>query len=89
MGVRKIFIVLITIVVCVILGAFILNTVMPSTVKSISSATEDMIAKATGISLDLNGDGQSGSTTSGMDYSNQAVTDASGANNSTGVTGYN
>lgn len=60
MGVRKIFTVLVTIVVCVIIGAFAINTLMPNTVKTVINATEDMIFNATGMAFDFNGDGDVG-----------------------------
>ena len=62
MGVRKIFIVLVTIVACVILGAFVLNTLMPNVVVTVIDATEDMIYKATGLSFDFNSNEEGGST---------------------------
>lgn len=61
MNVKKIFIILITIVACVILGAFVLNTLMPNTVTTMINSTEDMIFKATSMKFDLNGDGTAGS----------------------------
>lgn len=60
MGVKKIFITLVTIVACVILGAFVLNVVMPSTTKSLTAAAEQMIYNATGMGIDINGDGTTG-----------------------------
>ena len=70
MGVRKIFTILVTIVICVILGAFAINTLMPNAVKSVVNATEDMIFNATGLSFDLNGDSEAGNATNrgGTDY---------------------
>ena len=60
MGVRKIFTVLVTIVVCVIIGAFVINTLMPNAVKSLINATEDMIYNATGMSFNFNNDDHAG-----------------------------
>lgn len=60
MGVKKIFIVLITIVGCVLIGALILNTLLPNVTKTLINSTEDMIWKATGMSFDFNGDGEMG-----------------------------
>lgn len=65
MGVRKIFIVLITIVACVILGAFVLNTLMPNVVTQMINAVEGMIFNATSLSFDFNGDGVVGAETDG------------------------
>lgn len=70
MGVSKIFKILVTIVLCVVLGAFILNKVMPNTVASMFNAVDGMIYNATGISMDLNGDGRGGKAAADGDYTN-------------------
>lgn len=57
MDVKKIFIILITVVACVIIGAFFLNTLMPNAVNGVVNAVEDSIYSATHLSIDLNGDG--------------------------------
>lgn len=82
MGVRKIFIVLVTIVACVILGAFVLNVLMPNVVTTVINATEDMIFNATGMSFDFNGDGRSGQTSDGSGYNGEV---GSGVDEVTGV----
>lgn len=56
MKVGGIFKTLITIVACVVLGAFALNILMPNAAKSLVNATEGMIYNATGMSFDFNGD---------------------------------
>lgn len=56
MNVKKIFITLITIVACVIIGALALNTLLPNVTKTMINSTEDMIYKATKISFDFNND---------------------------------
>jgi len=55
-NVKKIFIVLITIVACVLIGAFLLNILMPNVTTTVINATEDMIFRATGLSFDFNKD---------------------------------
>ena len=60
MNVKKIFIVLVTIVACVILGAFVLNILMPNVVTTVIDATEDMIYKATGLAFDFDKNGNRG-----------------------------
>ena len=93
MGVRKIFIVLITVVVCVILGAFVLNVLMPNMVATLINAVEGTIYSATGMSFDFNGDGQHGAANnaaSGQDQ-NAAVTgtdDQNWVNQGAQVDGY-
>ena len=91
MSVRKIFIVLITIVVCVILGAFVLNVLMPNAVTAVVDAVEATIYQATGMKLDFNGDGDA------SNYTNQAATnntfggdisDTENVESGAGVAGY-
>ena len=60
MGVGKIFKVLIVIVVCVIIGAMVINSIVPNATAGIIDAIESMIHKATGLSFDFNGNGKSG-----------------------------
>lgn len=60
MNVKKIFITLITVVACVLLGAFALNIMMPNVVATVINASEDMIFKGTGLSFDFNNDGNAG-----------------------------
>lgn len=87
MGVKKIFITLITIVACVILGAFVLNTLMPNVTTTIINSAEDMIFKATSMSFDFNNDGTSGSNNSTYagDNEDTTVTGETGEN----VVGFN
>lgn len=66
MSVSKIFIVLGTVIVCVIVIAFVLNVLLPNVVNSMVTAVENTIYNATGFALDLNGDGTNGSTTQGQ-----------------------
>lgn len=61
MNVKKIFIILITVVACVILGAFVLNTLMPNVTTTLINAVEDQIFKATSLEFDFNNDGTIGS----------------------------
>lgn len=67
MSVKKIFIILITIVACVILGALVLNVLMPNVVTQVVNAVEQSIYSGTGISMDLNGDGVRGSAGAGFE----------------------
>ncbi len=64
MGVGKIFKTLIIIVVCVILGALVLNILLPNVTTALINSTEDMIFKATGMAFDFNSDGEKGSAVS-------------------------
>lgn len=56
-AVTKIFILLIAVVLCVVVGAFLINIVMPGMLQGVSNAIEAGIKSATGITLDINGDG--------------------------------
>lgn len=60
MNVKKIFITLITVVACVILGAFVLNTLMPNVTATLINAVEDQIFKATSLAFDFNNDNNAG-----------------------------
>lgn len=57
MNVKKIFVTLIIIVACVILGAFLLNILLPNVVKTTINAAEDQLYNATGMKFDFNNDG--------------------------------
>ena len=61
MDVKKIFIILIVIVACVLVGALVLNILLPNVATSLVDAMEDMVYNATGISFDWNGNGSLGS----------------------------
>lgn len=56
MSVKKIFITLITVVACVMIGAFVLNVLMPNAITTGTNAIESQLYRATGIKMDFNGD---------------------------------
>ena len=58
--VKKIFSILIVTVMMLVLGAFLLNKLVPNVVSQAVNAIEDSVYKATGLSFDFNGDGDSG-----------------------------
>ena len=89
MKVSKIFVILITVVVCVIVGAFVINILMPNTVTSVVDTVENQIQHATGISLDLNGNGTAGAAGNGIADMKSSATDRSNsASNGTTVDGF-
>ena len=92
MSVKKIFILLITIVACVIIGALVLNVLLPNTMTSLVDATEDTIYSATKIKLNLNGNSHvGGNTSSSTTYngSSRDNTNAAGSSgNGVGVNGF-
>ena len=63
MTVKKIFITLITIVACVLIGAVVLNTLLPNVTTTLIAATEDMVYKATKLYFDFDKDGKAGGDT--------------------------
>jgi predicted heme/steroid binding protein len=90
MSVKKIFITLIIIVACVIIGALVLNKLVPNATTALVNAVEGQIYNATGMSFDFNGDNSAGGG-SGQDYSSavgNAASDAvKGVDSNAGVTG--
>lgn len=64
MSVGKIFKVLIIVVACVIVGALVLNVLLPNATTSLTNAVERQLYNATGMNFDFNGDGTNGKTTS-------------------------
>ena len=65
MDVKKIFMILIGVVACVVIGALVLNVLLPNATKSMINAVEGQIFNATGMSFDFNGDGTVGSAAAG------------------------
>lgn len=78
MKVSKIFTILIVIVACVVIGALVLNVLLPNTATAIVDAVEDQIYKATKITLDLNGNGNKGDNQD--TYTNLNSKDSTNAN---------
>lgn len=64
MNVQGIFKLLIISVVCIIVGAIVINVIAPNVMTQMCNAMETQIYKATSVKLDFNGDG------SGSDASN-------------------
>lgn len=79
MNVKKIFIVLITIVACVMLGALILNVLFPNVASTLVNGAEDMLFKATGMSFDFNNDGNVGDNGGGTYAGDQTADHNEGA----------
>lgn len=80
MNVKKIFITLITIVALVVVGALVLNVILPNTATAIVDTLEDQVYNATKIDLDLNGNDNKGSIKGNA----QNAKDKNGAAGSTG-----
>lgn len=85
MSVKKIFMMLITVVACVMIGAFVLNILMPNFITTAVNLVEQQLHNATGMTLDLNGDGTYQTGNKGK-YNADANEGANG-NNVTGFTG--
>lgn len=89
MSVGKIFKVLIIIVVCVIIGAMVINVIVPNAVSALVDSTEGMLYKASGISFDFNGNGVAGADATGsMDFTGSS-TAGDAADELTQVEGFN
>lgn len=88
MDVKKIFITLITIVICVILGAFVINTLMPNVVNTVINAAEGQIYNATGLSFDFNGDGAGGTQNANSTYNGGLTDDNINEGNQDTVSGF-
>lgn len=71
MSVKKIFMTLVVIVMCIILGAFLINTLLPNVTAQVINSAEDSIFKATGMEFDFNADGHVGAPNS--NYANDGV----------------
>lgn len=87
MSVKKIFIVLITIVACVIVGALVLNVLLPNVATTLVDSLEDMIYKATKMSFDFNGNNNVGDNHSGT-Y-NEITEGGDSSDQTAGVDGFN
>lgn len=60
--IKKIIMSLVTVVACILVGAFILNIFVPNLVIQIGDALEMGAYRATGLSFDFNGNGNVGKT---------------------------
>lgn len=59
-SVKKIFTVLIVMVACVVVGALVLNVLLPNVSSSLVDALETMVYNATGMTFDWNGNDRAG-----------------------------
>ena len=86
MSVGKIFKTLIIIVACVILGAVVLNVLLPNATSSLVTAVEGQIFNATGMSFDFNGDGVTGQSSGITNGAGASTINGAGAQvNNTGA----
>lgn len=83
-SVKNIFIVLIIMVACVMIGALVLNVLMPNVATSIVDALEQMVFNATGMQFDWNGNGAGGETGGGVDYTEGMMDDGKGTDTNGG-----
>lgn len=88
MSVKKIFITLITVVACVMLGAFVLNVLMPNVITIGTDAVEDQLQRATGITMDFNGNGETGSRDGDTYSGGNAAGSTEGVGNGSNVDGF-
>lgn len=90
-SVKKIFTVLIVMVACVVVGALVLNVLLPNVSSSLVDALETMVFNATGMTFDWNGNNHAGNTngttfTDGMNAENSQA-GAKGNEEGNGVNG--
>ena len=86
-SVKKIFIVLIVVVACVMIGALVLNVLMPNVMVTLVDSVENMINRATGMSVDFNGNKVKGDD-KGTTGNTVSVNNAKNGNGNA-VAGYN
>lgn len=84
MSVKKIFTILIIVVACVVVGALVLNVLLPNVATSMVNAVEGMVYRATGLDFDWNNDGTSGSAKNNDSVVDQDTTSHDGV----GVEGF-
>lgn len=84
--IKKIFTILITVVVFLVISAFILNTALPNALSGVTNAIENGIKAGTGIEIDFNGDGVGKTTATGAKQ-DKVVTDGAGVGGFDGFTG--
>lgn len=77
-SVKKIFTVLIVMVACVVVGALVLNVLLPNVSSSLVDALETMVFNATGMKFDWNGNGNTGEN-GGRNFDNGMLDEASQA----------
>ncbi len=66
MGVKKIFTVLIIVVACILVGALVLNVLLPNVTAQLVNQVEDAIYKGTGLAFNFNGDTHVGGTSTAV-----------------------
>ena len=84
-SVKKIFTVLIVMVACVVVGALVLNVLLPNVSSTLVDALEQMVFNATGMSFDWNGNGTKPGTGGRVDFTGDNSSDVNG--NDTGKSG--
>lgn len=60
MSIQKIFMTLVIVIACLVIGALVLNVLLPNATTQLVNAFENAIFSGTGMKFDLNGDGKSG-----------------------------
>lgn len=72
MNVQGIFKTLVILVCCIILGAMVINILLPNVTTQLSNVVEDAVFKGTGMSFDFNGDGRGGGANAANSYTDTA-----------------
>ena len=84
-SVKKIFTVLIVMVACVVVGALVLNVLLPNVSSTLVDALEQMVYNATGMSFNWNGNDTTPGDANRVDFTGDNSSDING--NETGKSG--
>lgn len=84
-SVKKIFTVLIVMVACVVVGALVLNVLLPNVSSTLVDALEQMVFNATGMSFNWNGNDTTPGQGGRVDFTGDNSSDING--NETGKSG--
>ena len=79
-SVKKIFTVLIVMVACVVVGALVLNVLLPNVSSTLVDALEQMVYNATGMSFDWNGNKSQPEKGGKVDFTGDNSSDINGEN---------
>lgn len=76
-SVKKIFTVLIVMVACVVVGALVLNVLLPNVSSTLVDALETMVYNATGMTFDWNDNDKAGNR-GGREFNDDNIADKTG-----------
>lgn len=77
-SVKKIFTVLIVMVACVVVGALVLNVLLPNVSSTLVDALEQMVYNATGMKFDWNGNEKEPGDANRVDFTDNNISEKTG-----------